>query len=474
MMGGGKMMDHLAKRDLVQEFGGEMDRLRGVVHNVLSQRGLDPDAVLRPKWQVRPLDGIIVGRFHLRVGQIDRIEKYTRADVLHQILSLGGKQVWINNTNGLRYVFRLHPPVKLPKEAEFPGHKRGVLRIGVDSAGREITTPWNAIGKSRYHLIVIGTMGYGKSFFLRLLTYQAILEGHELLISDPDGMTFPMMHGHPALLEPIGESGNYEHTHQIVLRAIEACVARNALFAAVEGYPESLEQYNNALGRQAARDWHTAGRPTEVSPVTYLPRILVILDEYTQTVLALNKDFQNDVIRLAVKGRKVGVNLVFAVQDATKEMVGRIRDQVEPICFYSDNDDRVLQILGCPEAKGLANKPLGRAVTPWGMVQTYLLSRERLIQLCHQTQGSVDTPATVSLFDTKKEEDMLRWAIAENDRYLGVKEIEIQLKCSQHDAKKLGLLWEKRGWLVKDRSRDNKRRVTDRIVELLQTLEGNR
>lgn len=90
----------------------------------------------------------------------------------------------------------------MPKVVNFPGIESGQVLLGVSYARELIHLPWEKLG----HLLVAGKTGSGKSVFLRLLAFQAIAEGAQLLLVDLDGATFPMLADHPALMAPVANT----------------------------------------------------------------------------------------------------------------------------------------------------------------------------------------------------------------------------------------------------------------------------
>jgi len=199
------------------------------VEEVLNKRGLKPafsDWVLTQDAGMTLLFGV------LDVRQIERLERYSDDRLLHQLTTVcNGLPCYLSNTNGLRYGFLLSQRPRLPRNVDFPGCKRGLVRLGVGPAGQPITTTWNHLG----HLLVAGKTGAGKSSFLRLLAYQGLREGMMLLLSDLDGTSFPMLAGNPALLSSI--AGTPEEAHEVVAHGLAECNRRAALYRGVAGYP---------------------------------------------------------------------------------------------------------------------------------------------------------------------------------------------------------------------------------------------
>ncbi|MBN1661960.1 MAG: hypothetical protein JXA93_26435, partial [Anaerolineae bacterium] len=72
---------------------------------------------------------------------------------------------------------------------------------------------------------------------------------------------------------------------------------------------------------------------------------------------------------------------------------------------------------------------------------------------------------------TAEEARVFAWA-AEHGGYLGIEDITRLLDTTAWQARKLAATWERRGWLEKDRSVGNKRKVTDGLCVLLLECEG--
>jgi len=277
-----------------------------------------------------------------------------------------------------------------------------------------------------------------------LLAHQGIVDGARLLLSDLDGATFPMLQGHTALLAPI--AGNPQEAQSVIGLALGECGRRAALYQVAGGYPENLDEYNGLAIK--------AGDET-------LPRLLVILDEFNATILALggaNGTFAGDVAALTWRGRKFGVNVICAAQDFAKTIVGRMRDQVSSICFRVQSKELALAV-SCAGAWKIARP--GRAISQrWGAFQAYWLDKASLVT---STAGAGILSAN--------ELAMIGWAIEENDGYLSLADMMAR-GMGQGEARRLAREWELRGWLVKDNLSRNKRRISDDLRQIAYKLQS--
>ena len=90
--------------------------------------------------------------------------------------------------------------------------------------------------------------------------------------------------------------------------------------------------------------------------------------------------FANRVAELGWRGRKFGIHLVFAAQDFTKQVVGRVRDQVSAVVCFRVRSLEAARAMGCPEAVRIPESRPGLACTDrWGLVQTFYLDKRMFV-----------------------------------------------------------------------------------------------
>jgi hypothetical protein len=165
------------------------------------------------------------------------------------------------------------------------------------------------------------------------------------------------------------------------------------------------------------------------------------------------------VAELGWRGRKFGVHVVFAAQDFSKAIVGRIRDQISAAICFRVRSQAVARHVGCPDAVRIPESRPGLAVTDrWGPVQMYYLEKKLLIQQGQQPQGPTLTSA---------EQQLVAWARRENDGYLSLAAIQERLEIGQRPARRLADEWELRGWLRKDPQAYNRRKLTAKLRDLV-------
>ena len=405
----------------------------------LTARGLTPAF---SDWLITDDAGRVVLFGVLDVRRLDRVERYTSSDVVHHLsTALKGLPVGVSNSSGLRYAVLLSKPPTLPRRVDFPGVERGKALLGVDAYGRMVSVAWSDLG----HLLVAGMTGSGKSNFLRLLIYQAVADGAKLLLASRKHTTFKRLEGHPALLNGTPVAHETREYADVLAVASAEIQRRNALYAELKETCESLEAYNRLAAKHGLEP---------------LPRLLVILDEYTVAVTEAGgprSPLARQANEIAFVGREFGVNLALAAQAFDKATVGAVRGQTRAMAFAVESAADA-RMIGCEGAERL--RAPGRAISR--------LDRERKLVQTFFFDDALLGPVTTPLAGLSPEERALvRWAAQENGGYLSLADIQAR-GWGKKAAERLAAAWETRGWLAKDREHGNRRRVTEALVRLNQ------
>jgi DNA segregation ATPase FtsK/SpoIIIE, S-DNA-T family len=180
------------------------------------------------------------------------------------------------------------------------------------------------------HLLVAGTTGSGKSVALNAmvlsLLYKASATDVRMIMIDPKMLELSVYEGIPHLLAPVvtdmKEAAN----------ALRWCVAemerRYKLMAAVG--VRNLAGFNKKV-----RDEETKGQPLldplfrpdasqpsmKAEPLTPLPYIVVIIDEFADMMMIVGKKVEELIARLAQKARAAGVHLILATQRPSVDVI---------------------------------------------------------------------------------------------------------------------------------------------------------
>ncbi len=245
----------------------------------------------------------------LDTSKIGDHSRYTQQEFLHQLSTdLDGLRVYLSNSTGLRYVIPLSPLPKLPRSVELPADVPiGLVALGVRFNGQVVLIPWSKLG----HLLIVGMTGSGKSSLLRSIVMQAIRNGLKLLLADIDQTTFAVLEGHEDLFAPIATTA--QDALQLILKALNECDQRAAVYKSMPGFPENIDEYNTLAIK--------AGKES-------LPRILVVLDESSAVLKAMgggSGELAGKIAELGWRGRKFGIHFIFGAQEFTKDLVGAVR-----------------------------------------------------------------------------------------------------------------------------------------------------
>ena len=357
---------------------------------------------------------------------------------------LNGRPVAISNSDGFRYAVLLSRPKRLSKMIELPDLESGCLQIGVKPGDTPLSVAWDDLG----HMLVAGMTGSGKSTFLRSMAYQAIADDLKLLIGDRPRTTFPMLSGHPALIDEMANTPDeYE---RLVYKALQICAEREEVFSRSPEFPEKLSEYNQMAVRNGDDP---------------LPRVLMMLDEFnaTQNDLGGPKgSFGRAISNLIYEGRKFGVDVVLATQNMKMNTLGDLRDQVATIVAFKVNNVATARNVGVKAAVRIPFKKKGLAITNrWGLVQTYFLPKQKLIHAQHRS------PMAISEEESRLAERSLR----ETDGKMSIPVLK-EWGVSERAARTLVEDWERKGWLKKDPKRGNARCVTDTLAAKLSSRQG--
>lgn len=177
------------------------------------------------------------------------------------------------------------------------------------------------------HLLVAGTTGSGKSVGINVmllsLLYKASPEDVRLILIDPKMLELSIYDGIPHLLTPVVTD------MKDAANALRWCVAemehRYQLMAAVG--VRNLLGYNRKI-----LDAEHANQPIldplwqpemggERPPLSRLPYIVVIIDEFADMMMVVGKKVEELIARIAQKARAAGIHLILATQRPSVDVI---------------------------------------------------------------------------------------------------------------------------------------------------------
>lgn len=152
------------------------------------------------------------------------------------------------------------------------------------------------------HLLIAGATGSGKSVCVNSIICSILLRTRpdevKLLLVDPKKVEFTPYNGIPHLLSPVITDANLASGALKVI--VEMMDARYSLF-------EELTVRNISSYNEYVKQNPDCGKEV-------LPRIVVIIDELADLMLAASKDVEQSIQRITQLARAAGIHLIVATQ----------------------------------------------------------------------------------------------------------------------------------------------------------------
>ena len=192
---------------------------------------------------------------------------------------------------------------ELLESREFAGSKsRLTLALGKDLGGQNVISDLSKMP----HLLIAGTTGSGKSVCINTIIisilYKAGPEEVQFLMIDPKQVELSVYNGIPHLLHPV------------VTDPRRAAVTLNW---AIKQMNDRYKKFSDANVRdirgynQLALQYAKEGEETDI---TYMPRLVIVVDELADLMMVAKNDVEAAIIRLAQLARAAGIHLILATQ----------------------------------------------------------------------------------------------------------------------------------------------------------------
>jgi len=393
------------------------------------------------------------------------IERLCDEKVIHQVsTALGGRRVEVVNHRGVAWLLAMDlPPLeepqpqrRLPRQVSLNlddvPEGRFMVPLGVGHDG----PAWRSL-LDLDCILVGGVRGYGKTTFL-FSALVALLQQHgphelQIALVDPKGFDFSLFDGVP---------------HLWAERATDAEGAAHLLADLVAEMDDRGEQF----ARLGVRNLEAFN---EASPEP-LPLLLVVVDEVTDLMLEAGRQataLQRSLVRLVSKGRAAGIVLLVATQNPKSEVFstlarGNFKTRIAFWVSEAVMSRTILNRGGAEQLPQVQGRMLalveGQSGEPLEL-QGFYLEDEAVKSIVGELAGREYSRLTAD------ERLVFAWA-AEHEGYLSIEDITRLLDTTAWQARKLAATWERRGWLEKDRSVGNKRKVTEALCALLPECEG--
>ena len=186
----------------------------------------------------------------------------------------------------------------LLETAEFEGNKsKTYVCIGRDVAGQPV---FGDLAKMP-HLLIAGATGMGKSVCINSLLisvlYKARPDEVKFIMIDPKQVEFTMYNGIPHLLVPVVSDA--KQAAGALMWAVEEMERRYNLLNSL--YVRSVDAYNDKV-------------IADPSLGEFLPKIIIVIDEFADLMLQVKDPVEQLVTRIAQKARAAGIHLVIGTQ----------------------------------------------------------------------------------------------------------------------------------------------------------------
>ena len=385
----------------------------------------------------------------------ERLYHYSIADlstpkVIAQLQAVTKKPVKVLRRNGFYFVIDLHATqrARLPDSVTLDlaeGRPEGALLVPL-GVGRDGAV-WRSLPELG-HTLIVGTTGAGKSTLihsaLAALLTSCGPDRLRLVLIDPKRSEFTAWADVPHL---IGDIANTEEQATALLSDLAQEVGRRG------------DLFGAALCRDLAAYNRKAADP--------LPYILIAIDECLDLVLSAGSksNLAGYLKTIAIRGRSAGVILWAATQHASAvDGLPRVVNvNLSARLVFRVADDNAARSAGCPGSESIPRDRPGRLLAKIDgkpqELQGYHLPDADLLKVARAIAGSKPSGPTLS----ETEAALIAWALADNDGYLSLLDIQRQAQLGPKAARRLAGQWERRGWLAKDVSNGNTRRVTDNL-----------
>lgn len=199
------------------------------------------------------------------------------------------------------------------------------VAIGKDISGRAIITDLRKMP----HLLIAGATGSGKSVcvnsLITSLIYKSSPDDVRLIMVDPKVVELQIYDGIPHLLIPVVT--NPKKAAGALNWAVSEMTRRYNLIQ--EKKVRDIESYNQAIEGDVKKISINEDNEAALEPVSKLPYIVIVIDEFADLMMVASKDVENSIMRIAQLARACGIYLVIATQRPTVNVIsGSIKTNV--------------------------------------------------------------------------------------------------------------------------------------------------
>lgn len=214
--------------------------------------------------------------------------------------------------------------IEVPNDERSSVHLREIMEseefVGIDSnlrvpLGRDVSgKPICADLGAMPHVLIAGATGAGKSVgmnsFLLSLLYQNSPADLKLIMVDPKRVELSSYNGIPHLLTPVITD---PEKAAIALRWAVAEMNRRYQLLSEKRF-RNITEYNEAA--EASEN-----EKDEEKKLQHMPKIVVVIDELADLMMAAGKEVEASICRIAQMARAVGIHLIIATQRPSVDVI---------------------------------------------------------------------------------------------------------------------------------------------------------
>ncbi|WP_447970257.1 DNA translocase FtsK [Nitrospira sp. M1] len=281
-------------------------------------------------YEFAPGPGIKVSRI---VNLADDLAMALKALKVRVVAPLPGKStVGIEVPNPIRETVSLKD--MLTSSVFVRSQARLALALGKDIYGHPVVADLRTMP----HLLVAGATGAGKSVGLNCMLLNILFTAHpdevKLLLIDPKVLELQVYDGVPHLIRPV--ITDPKSAARGLTWVVQEMERRYRMLA--EHGVRSIDAYNRKVADelQASRSSKSAKKKVKSSntedseltsddatdePLTHLPYIVVVIDEFADLMMVAPKEVEDRIARLAQMARASGIHLILATQRPSVDVV---------------------------------------------------------------------------------------------------------------------------------------------------------
>src|SRR5699024_9496174 len=180
--------------------------------------------------------------------------------------------------------------------------------LGRDISGQAVVGELNKMP----HLLIAGATGSGKSVCINGIITSILMKAKpsevKMMMIDPKKVELNMYNGIPHLLTPVVTDP--KKASQALRKVVAEMERRYEIFS--ETSTRNIEAYNEYVKKLSEE---------EQEEYSFLPYIVVLVDELADLMMVASKDVEDAITRLAQMARAAGIHLIIATQRPSVDVI---------------------------------------------------------------------------------------------------------------------------------------------------------